>query len=241
MDSPMIFVSEITGTTVMIFLGLAVTIVGGARGMSPIAGAAGWAAAVFLGASLSDSSGAHMNPVITLAQVLSGRANWSLVPVYLSAQFAGAIVGALLAVVILWPTIRANADTTTTLGWFATASRNTKVWRSILTECLATAVLVLWVLNPPQPVVEDGVYNFGNSGLGYAGIAIVIFVLSLGAGSPTGAALNPVRDLGPRVVYTLLLRSHGPANWSYAVVPIVGPVLGGLLAVAVSSALPINS
>jgi len=65
--------------------------------------------------------------------------------------------------------------------------------------------------------------------------------LSLGAGSPTGAALNPVRDLGPRIVYAVLLRSHGPANWSYAVVPVVGPIAGALLAVAVSSALPINN
>ena len=241
MDSPMIFVSEITGTTVMIFLGLAVTIVTGARRLSPVAGAAGWAAAVFLGASLSDSSGAHMNPAITLAQVLSGRSDLALVPAYLGAQFAGAVLGALLASVVFWPTIRANEHKTTTLGWFATTSRDTAVWRSILTECLATTVLVMWVLNPPQPVVEDGVYNFGNSGLGYAGIAIVIFVLSLGAGSPTGAALNPVRDLGPRIVYTVLLRSHGPANWSYAVVPVVGPTAGALLAVAVSSALPINS
>lgn len=238
--APEVFASEMLGTAVMVFLGVAVSIAGGLRGGERISGAAGWACAVFVGASLADASGAHLNPAITLAQAWSGRTDWSLVHVYVLGEFVGALLGATIVTIAFWSSLALRRDDHAVVGWFATSSRSPRPL-AVLSECFATVVLVCWVLNPPQPSIGDGVFNFGNSGLGYAGIAIVVFVLSLGAGSGTGAALNPFRDLAPRIVYSLIFRSrgYGPAGWSYAIVPIVGPLLGAALAVPLSALLPL--
>lgn len=234
-----VLISEGIGTALMIFLGVAVSISASLRGSSSVVGAAGWACAVFAGASVADASGAHLNPVVTLSQALTARVEWGLVPAYLAGEVAGALIGALLATAAFWTALQRSRDRGDLVTWFATSAPDTPRIQAAVVECLATAALIMWILNPPTPTIEDGTFNFGNTALGYAGIAFVIFVLSLGAGSTTGAALNPVRDLGPRVVYAVLFRSRGfaPAQWGYALVPVIGPLAGGLLAVPITFAL----
>lgn len=233
-----ILVSEFVGTTAMIFIGLMVTIVCALRGMNQMVSAAGWACAVFAGASLADHSGAHLNPAVTVAQVLTGKIMWEQVPFYLVGQLSGACFGSILAAVVFYVDLHANRELENLVSWFATSPRVTYL-HALIIECLATSVLVSWILSSPRASETEGVFNFGNSGLGYLGVALIVFVLSLAVGEQTGAALNPARDLGPRIVYTLLCRTRGypSANWRYAWVPVLGPFLGAGVGVLFSSLL----
>lgn len=234
-----IITSEAIGTAVMIFLGLATSLQGWSRGHGAGAGAAGWALAVFTGASIADSSGAHLNPAITVAQALASRVDWSAVPAYLIGEALGAMAGGLLAACVFRLQIEDGRGDSRLVGLFATLPERESPGRNVLTEALATSVLVTFVLTSPGSSVEDGVYHFGNEGLGYAAVALVIFVLTIGAGGPTSAAMNPFRDLGPRLVYTVLFRrpSWPSARWDYAWVPTVGPLLGSGVGAALSLAL----
>src|SRR5699024_10233562 len=113
-------------------------------------------------------------------------------------------------------------------------------WNTV-TEVIGTFVLMLWIIQSPQASVGDtpGIPDFGNAALGYAGVAFVVLTIGNSLGGPTGYAINPARDLGPRIAYAVLpIRGKGPAEWSYSWVPIVGPLLGGALAGALSLVLP---
>lgn len=237
-----IFVSEAFGTGIMIFLGMSTSMQGWFRRQGPAAGAAGWALAVFTGASVADASGAHLNPVITLAQALTGRVDWGDVPAYLAGEGVGALVGTVLAAFVFHHDVLADRDNDRLVGLFATLPLRRGHVRNLTTEALATGVLVAFVLCSPSASVHDGVYHFGNEGLGYAAVAMVIFVLTIGAGGPTSAAMNPFRDLGPRLVYALVYRGDTmpSARWDYAWVPVAGPVVGSGLGVLVSVALSAN-
>ncbi|MFT8705466.1 MIP/aquaporin family protein [Bifidobacterium aquikefiricola] len=227
--------SEFLGTMVMIFTGVMVSIAVALRKADQAVGALGWACAVFAGASIGDHSGAHLNPAITLAQVLTGGIVWKQVPFYLCGQFFGACAGAAFAAMVFWTELRERREQKDLVGWFATVSRVSYV-QAVVIEALCTTVLVAWILDSPRSYVAGGVFNFGNSGLGYLGVALIVFMLCLAAGGQTGAALNPVRDLGPRIIYSLLFRTRGypTAGWKYAWVPVVGPLIGAMGGVGMS-------
>jgi glycerol uptake facilitator protein len=231
-----IFLSETLGTGIMIFLGLSTSMQGWFRRQGAAAGAAGWALAVFTGASVADASGAHLNPAITLAQALAGRVDWVDVPAYLAGEGTGTLVGAVLAAFVFHHDVLGERNNDHLVGLFATLPLRPGHVRNVTTEALASGVLVAFVLCSPSASVHDGVYHFGNEGLGYAAVAMVIFVLTIGAGGPTSAAMNPFRDLGPRVVYTIIYRGSGmpSARWDYAWVPIAGPLIGSGLGVMAS-------
>ncbi|MEU5691118.1 MIP/aquaporin family protein [Actinosynnema sp. NPDC020468] len=246
MSTGSIFVWETIGTAILILLGAGVvanTVLKNALG----AGGGwllvnfGWGFAVFAGASVAAPSGAHLNPAVTLGLAIAGKTPWDQVPVYFAAQLLGAFIGAVLA----WLTYKLQFDThddpAGTRGIFCTGPTvPSPAWNTI-SEVIGTFVLVAWVLlSPAAKAATDGVPQFGNSALGYAGVAFVVIGIGNSLGGPTGYAINPARDLGPRIAYAILpIRDKGSAEWGYAWVPIVGPLIGGALAALLYLALPV--
>jgi glycerol uptake facilitator protein len=241
-----IFVWELLGTAVLILLGTGVVAnhvlrdtLGSGTGFLFVN--VGWAFAVFTGASIAAPSGAHLNPAVTLGLAIADKTDWADVPIYVLGQMVGAILGATLC----WLTYKLQFDShpepANTLGIFSTAPtvRN-PLWNTI-TEVIGTFVLVGWILlSPAVKLGTDGVPQFGNSALGYAGVAFVVLVIGTSLGGPTGYAINPARDLGPRIAYAILpIRGKGSPDWGYSWVPVVGPLIGALLAGLLYLVLPV--
>jgi glycerol uptake facilitator protein len=246
MGAGQIFVWEMLGTAVLILLGNGVVAntvlrdtLGSGTGFLFVN--IGWAFAVFTGASVAAPSGAHLNPAVTLGLAITDKVSWADVPIYILAQMVGAIIGATLCWAAYKLQFDSHPDPENTRGIFCTAPtvRN-PLWNTI-TEVIGTFVLVGWILlSPAIKVGSDGVPQFGNSALGYAGVAFVVLVIGTSLGGPTGYAINPARDLGPRIAYALLpIRGKGPADWGYSWVPVVGPLIGALLAGLLYLVLPV--
>ncbi|HEX2300240.1 MAG TPA: MIP/aquaporin family protein [Pseudonocardiaceae bacterium] len=254
-----IILGEVVGTAVLILLGGGVCAAVTFRhskafdaGWTAIA--LGWGMAVLTGAYIAAGvSGAHLNPAVTIGLAVQGGTAWSDVPLYLASEMTGAMLGAALVWVAYYGQFRAhltgrdavggpgaqetavadrkNTDTATpgpgpVLGIFSTAPEIRNTWQNLATEIVATVVLVLAILT--QGLNQDG------RGLGPIGVlitALVVVGIGLSLGGPTGYAINPARDLGPRIVHALLpLPNKGGSDWSYAWIPVAGPLLGGTLA-----------
>lgn len=241
MNAGTIFLWEMLGTAVLILLGNGVVAnhvlrKNNGHNGGPLFVNIGWGFAVFAGASVANPSGAHLNPAVTLGLAVAGKTPWADVPIYILAQMVGAIIGAILC----WATYKLQFDdhpkVEETLGVFSTAPQiPNKVW-NLVSEIIGTFVLVGWILfTPAAKMGADGVPTFGNGALGYAGVAFVVLVIGTSLGGPTGYAINPARDLGPRIAYAFILpmkRKTDP-NWGYSWVPVLGPIIGGVLAALV--------
>ncbi|MFC0849288.1 MULTISPECIES: MIP/aquaporin family protein [Streptomyces] len=254
MSSSDIFTGEIIGTAVLILLGggvcAAVTLKSSkARNAGWLAITFGWGFAVLTGAYISAPlSGAHLNPAVTLGLAIEGGTEWSDVPTYLAGQLLGAMIGATLVWLAYYGQFQAHltdpeivgdaadkpvegphngaANAGPVLGIFSTGPEIRNAIQNLTTEIIGTAVLVLAILT--QGLNGDG------KGLGVIGVLItslVVVGLGLSLGGPTGYAINPFRDLGPRIVHSLLpLPNKGGSDWAYAWVPVVGPLAGAALA-----------
>lgn len=185
----------------------------------------GWAVGVFTGVLIAAPvSGAHLNPAVTLALVISHKFSASLMPLYISAQILGAMFGAGL----VWLAYKKHFDATENadykLAVFCTAPNIRGYWYNIITEVIGTYILALAVLYMAQPEVGLGALNA-------LPVAIVVLGLGLSIGGPTGYAINPARDLGPRIMHFLLpIPGKRDSDWSYSWVPILGPMTGAALA-----------
>ena len=189
----------------------------------------GWGFAVFAGASIAAPSGAHLNPAVTFGLAVADKAEWSDVPAYLLGQIVGAFLGAVLC----WAAYKLQFDThdepANTRGIFCTGPTVPNYAWNTVTEIIGTFVLVFWILQAAK----------GNAALGYAAVSFIVIGIGNSLGGPTGYAINPVRDLGPRIAYAILpIKGKGSAEWNYAWVPVVGPLVGGVLAGLISLALP---
>ncbi|MEU6126923.1 MIP/aquaporin family protein [Streptomyces sp. NPDC047123] len=254
MSSSDIFIGETIGTAVLILLGggvcAAVTLKRSkAKDAGWLAITFGWGFAVLTGAYLAGGvSGAHLNPAVTLGLAIEGGTKWSDVPLYLGSQLLGAMIGAFLVWVTYMGQFKAHLTDPEilaaqpveegmvdqkaapaagpVLGIFSTGPEIRNYVQNVLTEIIATVVLVLAILT-------QGL-NDGGNGLGVLGAlitALVVVGIGLSLGGPTGYAINPVRDLGPRIIHSVLpLPNKGSSDWSYAWVPIVGPLIGGAIA-----------
>ena len=229
------FLGELTGTAMLIILGdgvVANVVLQKTKGNNGglIAITMGWAIAVFAGVFCSAAaSGAHLNPAITIAFAIAGKFSWSLVPVYILAQFAGAFIGA----VLVWVTYRQHFDATDNaedqLAVFCTGPAIRNNLQNLVSEIIGTFVLVLGVFMIASPSSSLGALNA-------LPVALLVLGIGLSLGGPTGYAINPARDLAPRLAYTLLpIKNKGTANWGYSWIPVVGPIMGGLLAAFVFS------
>ena len=185
----------------------------------------GWAVGVFTGVLIAAPySGAHLNPAVTLALVLAKKFSVNLMPMYITAQLLGAMFGALL----VWLAYKKHFDTTENadniLAVFVTGPNIRSYWYNIITEAIGTYVLALAVLYMAKPEVGLGALNA-------LPVAIVVLGLGLSIGGPTGYAINPARDLGPRIIHFLLpIPGKRDSDWKYCWVPILGPFLGAALA-----------
>jgi glycerol uptake facilitator protein len=193
----------------------------------------GWGFAVFVGASIANPSGAHLNPAVTFGLAFADKTDWADVPAYLIGQMLGAFIGAVLA----WAAYKLQFDThdepQNTRGIFSTGPTVPNYAWNLVTEIIGTFVLVFWILLSPglSKSGPDGVPVFGNGALGYAGVAFVIISIGASLGGPTGYAINPARDLGPRIAYAILpIKGKGSPDWNYSWVPVVGPLVGGIIA-----------
>ncbi|WP_043681645.1 MIP/aquaporin family protein [Streptomyces xylophagus] len=250
MSSSDIFIGETIGTAVLILLGggvcAAVTLKASkARNAGWLAIAFGWGFAVMTAVYISAPlSGAHLNPAVTLALAIKDG-GWDNVPIYWAGQLLGAMIGATLVWVAYYgqfqahltdkeivgePTAKAveaeEKGAGPVLGIFSTGPEVRNVVQNLATEIIGTVVLILAILT-------QGLNDKGN-GLGVLGALITSFVvvaIGLSLGGPTGYAINPARDLGPRIVHALLpLPNKGGSDWSYAWIPVVGPLIGGAIA-----------
>jgi glycerol uptake facilitator protein len=188
----------------------------------------GWAVGVFTGVLIAAPySGAHLNPAVTLALVLANKFSITQMPVYICAQLLGAMFGALL----VWLAYKKHFDSTedgdAKLAVFCTAPNIRSYWYNVLTEIIGTYALALAVLYMAKPEVGLGALNA-------LPVAIVVLGIGVSLGGPTGYAINPARDLGPRIIHFLLpIHNKRDSDWGYSWVPIVGPLIGASLAAIV--------
>ncbi len=178
-------------------------------------------------------SGAHINPAVTIAFAVSGDFEWRLVPGYCLAQLAGAMSGAVIVWLHYLPHWSKTDDAGVKLGVFCTSPAIRSLGSNLLSEIIATSILVLGLLFIGANKFTDG--------LNPLVVGLLIVSIGLGLGGTTGFAINPARDLGPRIAHFILpIPNKGSSDWSYAWVPVVGPIVGGLLGVGVYQILFIN-
>lgn len=244
------YVAEFVGTAILILLGngvVANVVLAKTKGNNAgwIVITFGWAMAVFVGVwCVGAISGAHLNPAVTLGLALAGKNfSWSLVPGYLAAQMLGAIVGAVLVFLFYRDHYAASDDADAKLGTFATSPAIRNPISNLFSEALGTFVLVFAVLMAVEPSAvrletaasaESALpsLKLGLGALGALPVGLLVFAIGLSLGGTTGYAINPARDLGPRIVHAILpIPGKRDSDWGYAWVPVVGPMLGAVLAV----------
>ncbi len=225
------FIGEFTGTALLIIMGCGVVanaLLTNTKGQNSgwIIITFGWAMAVFLGVYASTNLGGsgHLNPAITIALAVFGDFDTSLVPTYIGAQFAGAIVGAGIA----WLAYKQHFDITTDpdlkMAVFCNSPAIRNVGYNLITEIIGTFILTFGALAMSKPSSSLGT-------LDALPVALLVLGIGLSLGGPTGYAINPARDLGPRIAHFILpIPGKRDSDWSYSWIPVVGPVAGALLA-----------
>jgi glycerol uptake facilitator protein len=224
------FVAELVGTALLVLLGdgvVAGVVLGKskAQGSGWIVITTGWGLGVALAVyAVGRVSGAHINPAVTLGLAAVGRFSWHLVPAYLAAQLLGAFLGAVLVWLAYLAHWRETPDPAGKLAVFSTAPAVRRAGANLITEMIGAFVLVFGVL-------ALGSYKPANdSGLTPLLVGVLVWSIGLSLGGPTGYAINPARDLGPRLAHALLpIPGKGGSDWGYAWIPVVGPVIGGVL------------
>ena len=229
-----IFIGELIGTMVLILLGggvVANVVLAKTKGNGSgwIVIATGWGFAVALAVYIAGwASGAHINPAVTLSLAVVGEQAWGEVPIYIAGQMLGGFLGAVLVWLAYLPHWAETEDKDAMLAVFCTAPAIRHTLGNLLCEIIGTAMLLMGVLGIQNEHNELG------SGLGPYLIGILVFAIGLSLGGPTGYAINPARDLAPRIAHAILpIPGKRDADWSYAWIPIVGPIIGGVLGAVV--------
>lgn len=229
------FVAEVLGTAILITLGdgvVANVVLGKTKGNSSgwIVITTGWAMAVTLAVYCVNSfSGAHLNPAVTIGLAAIGKFSWALVPGYVAAQMLGAVIGAVIVWLAYLPHWATTADPGAKLAVFSTGPAIRSPLANLICEIIGTAVLVLGVLAVLRP--ENLVPNSGfEKGFAPFLVGLIVWSIGLSLGGPTGYAINPARDLGPRLAHAILpIPGKGESDWGYAWIPVLGPIIGGVI------------
>ena len=224
------FTGEFVGTAILIILGdgvVANVLLNKTNGFNSgwIVITMGWSMAVFTGVFVSaTSSGAHLNPAVTIALAYLGKFSWALVPKYIAAQMLGAMIGAFVVWLAYKQHFDATADAKSKLAVFCTGPAIRNAAHNFITELIGTFVFLLGVL---FIVLPDGKFVSVDA----LPVALVVLAIGLSLGGPTGYAINPARDLGPRIMHAILpIKNKGTSDWAHSWIPVVGPIAGGLLA-----------
>jgi glycerol uptake facilitator protein len=224
------FIGEIVGTAILIILGdgvVANVLLNKTNGFNSgwIVITTGWAMAVFTAVIVSaSSSGAHLNPAVTIALAVAGKFSWSLVPEYILAQLIGSMIGAF----IVWIAYKPHFDATDNPGYklavFCTGPAIRNPLYNLITEIIGTLVFIVAVLH-----IISHTDTLGS--ISALPVAFVVFAIGLSLGGPTGYAINPARDLGPRIVHAILpIKGKGTSDWQHSWIPIIGPIIGAVIA-----------
>ncbi|MER2124055.1 MULTISPECIES: MIP/aquaporin family protein [Exiguobacterium] len=183
-----------------------------------------WGLAVMTGAFVAAESGAHLNPALTIALALNSDLPWADVPIYIAGQLVGAFIGAILVWLHYMKHFEATDDQAAKLGVFATGPAIRHTPSNLISEIIGTFVLVFGIL-------ALGLTTFGD-GLKPLIVGLLVVVIGLSLGGTTGYAINPARDLGPRIAHAILpIPNKGSSDWGYSWIPVVGPIIGGAIAV----------
>lgn len=232
------FIAEILGTALLILLGGGVVAnvnlnkaIGQNSGWIVIT--TGWALAVFVGVVVAGPySGAHLNPAVTLGLAIAGSFPWADVPTFLAGEFIGAMIGATCVYLMYKDHFDATEDGGAKRAVFCTAPAIPNNFRNLLSEIIGTFVLVICVFYFASAEINDGSgTKVGLGAIGAIPVAFVVWAIGLSLGGTTGYAINPARDLGPRIVHAILpIKGKTDGGWGYAWIPVVGPIIGAALA-----------
>ncbi len=231
------FIAEMMGTALLITLGCGVVanvILTGTKGNNSgwIVITTGWAFGVYVGVVVAAPySGAHINPAVSIALAAAGKFPWEEVPAYILAQFLGAMLGAGTVWLVYKQHFDATANKELKLGVFCTIPAIRKYSYNLLSEVVGTFVLMFAVLYFTDATITESNIVIGLGSIGAIPVALTVWGIGLSLGGTTGYAINPARDLGPRVMHAILpIKGKRSSDWSYSWVPILGPIAGGLLA-----------
>jgi glycerol uptake facilitator protein len=229
------YFAEVIGTLILVLFGdgvVANVVLNKSKGQNSgwIVIVAGWGMAVaFAVYAIGWISGAHLNPAVTLGMAVIGNLDWGFVPGYIAAQMTGAFLGAVLVWLAYLPHWEVTENKPAKLAVFCTAPAIRKPAQNLITEIIGTFFLVLGVLailSPKNLNPEQG----WDAGFGPFLVGLLVFAIGLSLGGPTGYAINPARDLGPRLAHFVLpIAGKGDSDWGYAWVPVLGPIAGGIL------------
>jgi glycerol uptake facilitator protein len=238
------FVAELIGTMILILLGngvVANVVLRNTKGNSGgwIVITTGWALAVFTGVVIAGPySGAHLNPAVTIGLAVAGKFSWALVPGFIVAQLIGAMLGSTLVWLIYKDHFTATDDAGLRAAAFYTspAIKNTRL--NLLSEAIGTFVLLLAVFYITNGEMGKDKTPIGLGSIGAIPVAFIVWSIGLSLGGTTGYAINPARDLGPRIIHSILpMTGKNKRDWKYSWIPIVGPIIGASIAAFLYSVL----
>ncbi|MET6990478.1 MIP/aquaporin family protein [Sediminicola arcticus] len=231
------FIAEIIGTGLLILLGGGVVAnvvlhktLGNNSGWIVIT--TGWALAVYIGVVVSAPySGAHLNPAVSIGLAVAGKFAWESVPLYILAQFIGAMVGSLM----VWTVYRKHFNVTDSgdakKAVFCTSPAIKHYPTNLISEIVGTFVLIITILYFTDASITESNIAVGLGSVGAIPVAFLVWAIGLSLGGTTGYAINPARDLGPRIVHAVLpIKNKNSNDWGYAWVPVLGPIIGAIVA-----------
>lgn len=241
-----VYLAEFIGTALMILLGngvVANVVLKGTKGNGGgwMVITTAWALAVFIGVVIAGpSSGAHLNPAVTLGLAIGKGFDWHLVPFYILAQIGGAMLGSFLVWIMYKDYFDATEEQALKAAPFATAPAIRNKMSNLLSEIIGTFVLILVIFHFTDASMgpKESATPIGLGSMGAIPVTFLVWVIGLSLGGTTGYAINPARDLGPRIVHALVpMKGKGGSDWGYAWVPIIGPIIGAVLAALLFCAL----
>lgn len=234
------YVAEFVGTAILVLMGngvVANVLLRETKGHGGgwIVITAGWGFAVFTAVlCVAEFSGAHLNPAVTIGLAVGAGFEWNLVAGYIVAQMAGAIFGATVVYLFYMPHYEVTDDADAKLATFCTFPAIRKPPHNLFCEVVGTFVLVYAALRMSDPVFalpDVAEVKIGLGSVGALPIGLIVFAIGLSLGGTTGYAINPARDLGPRIAHFLVpVPGKRDSDWSYAAIPVAGPIIGGVLA-----------
>ena len=235
------YIAEFIGTAILLFLGNAIVAnvslnkTKASKQMTPwILITTAWGLAVFTAAFITGQfSGAHLNPAVTVGLAFAGKFSTELICGYIISQLLGGIFGSWLVYIIYIDHYKETSDESSVMGTFCTSPAIRNYKNNFFSELMGTFILVFGVLYMVKPnIIIEGasVENFGIGSLEALPVGLLVWVIGLSLGGTTGYAINPARDLGPRITYQLIPRKNKISDWAYSWVPVLGPLCGGSLA-----------
>ncbi|MEX2511686.1 MAG: MIP/aquaporin family protein [Cyclobacteriaceae bacterium] len=236
-----VFIAEFVGTSLLIVMGSGVVanvVLNKTKGFDSgwIVITTGWALGVFIGVVVAGPySGAHINPAVSIGLAITGDFEWAQVPKYVLAQVLGAMFGSGIAWLVYKDHFDATDDPGLKFAPFGTVPAIRNYFSNLISEMVGTSVLIIVILYTTSPMIHDAEGTpIGLGSLGALPVAFLVWVIGLSLGGTTGYAINPARDLGPRIMHQILpIKGKGGSDWAYSWVPIVGPILGAAIAAGI--------